>query len=279
MTVEDDRRLDDLLIEQATAGLDDVSGADLKKRLASRPDIDPEAYELAVAAVTLAYLRVEEPMPESVRETLRHMAPEQRSDFPEPIPHPSAFSPPSKREGRDLGYWSGWIAAAAASVVAAIGWWPSAEVTPIAPTTSNATVVAASAPPTAADLRSTRLANDPNVPRADWQVPEGAQVIEIRGDVVWDPEAQVGWLRFTGLPTNDPEIEQYQLWIFDGERDERYPVDGGVFDIASDGEAVIAIDAKLLVSSATLFAVTVESPGGVVVSDRSRIVALASLDS
>ena len=78
-----------------------------------------------------------------------------------------------------------------------------------------------------------------------------------------------------GLAANDPTELQYQLWIFDAERDERYPVDGGVFDIAPEGgTAVIPIRATLPVETAALFAVTVEPPGGVVVSDR-RIALLA----
>jgi hypothetical protein len=55
-----------------------------------------------------------------------------------------------------------------------------------------------------------------------------------------------------------------------------YPVDGGVFEIPADGgEVVIPIEAKLPVGQPTLFAVTVEPPGGVVVSSRERIVLVA----
>ena len=51
----------------------------------------------------------------------------------------------------------------------------------------------------------------------------------------------------------------------------RRPVDGGVFDIAASGEALIPIDAKLPVGAGTIFAVTKERPGGVVVSDREIV--------
>jgi anti-sigma-K factor RskA len=85
-------------------------------------------------------------------------------------------------------------------------------------------------------------------------------------------------MRFVGLPANDTSAEQYQLWIFDGTRDDRYPVDGGVFDIpAGATEVVVPIHARLPVRQAALFAVTVERPGGVVVSSRERIVALAQV--
>ncbi len=86
-------------------------------------------------------------------------------------------------------------------------------------------------------------------------------------------------MRFVGLAPNDPKVLQYQLWIFDKLRDERYPVDGGVFDVGAvgpDGELVIKITAKLAVGEPVLFAITVEPPGGVVVSKRERIVVTAA---
>ncbi len=95
--------------------------------------------------------------------------------------------------------------------------------------------------------------------------------------MVWDPATQRGFLRLVGLAANDPAVHQYQLWIFDGGRDKRYPVDGGVFNIpAAAGEVVIPIHAALPVLSAKAFAVTVEKPGGVVVSGREHVVVLGA---
>jgi anti-sigma-K factor RskA len=72
-------------------------------------------------------------------------------------------------------------------------------------------------------------------------------------------------------------VSEYQIWIFDGTRDQRYPVDGGVFDVpAGNDEIVIPIKAALGVSKAAAFAVTVEKPGGVVVSSRQHVVALGA---
>ena len=83
-------------------------------------------------------------------------------------------------------------------------------------------------------------------------------------------------MRFTGLAANDPDQLQYQLWIFDAGRDDRYPVDGGVFDVpVGADEVVVPIRASLPVGEVALFAVTVEKPGGVVVSSRERIAVLA----
>lgn len=96
-----------------------------------------------------------------------------------------------------------------------------------------------------------------------------------KGDVVWSNAEQKGFMRFSGLSQNDPAATQYQLWIFDGERDDKFPVDGGVFDVTAGGDVVVPIKAKLKVGKPVLFAVTVEKPGGVVVSKRERIVVTA----
>jgi anti-sigma-K factor RskA len=87
-------------------------------------------------------------------------------------------------------------------------------------------------------------------------------------------------MRIAGLQPNDRQRWQYQLWIFDKTRDQKYPVDGGVFDIpAGQTEVLVPIDARLPVSEAVLFAVTVEPAGGVVVSTRERIALLAQRKS
>jgi len=57
-------------------------------------------------------------------------------------------------------------------------------------------------------------------------------------------------------------------------------VDGGVFDVPADAtEVVVPIHAAIAVGAAQAFAVTVEKPGGVVVSAREHIVALAQAQS
>jgi hypothetical protein len=98
------------------------------------------------------------------------------------------------------------------------------------------------------------------------------------GDVVWSPSQQQGFMRFRGLTVNTPTVEQYQLWIFDKNQSEQTPIDGGVFDIDSDQEVIIPIQAKLRVREAYLFAITIEKPGGVVVSSRERLPLLAAVD-
>lgn len=96
------------------------------------------------------------------------------------------------------------------------------------------------------------------------------------GEVLWSTSRQEGVLRLHGLMANLPAQWQYQLWIFDAERDERYPVDGGVFDMpAGAAEIDVPVHARLRVGRPVLFAITVERAGGVVVSKRERVVLVA----
>ncbi len=83
-------------------------------------------------------------------------------------------------------------------------------------------------------------------------------------------------MHFHGLPKNDPGKEQYQLWIIDPTRDDE-PIDGGVFDASGAADVVIPIQAKLAVGSPQAFAITIEKPGGVVVSKQDRLPLLASV--
>ena len=108
-----------------------------------------------------------------------------------------------------------------------------------------------------------------------WQGTDDPHVVgAVRGEAYFDPDSEDGLLEIEGLAPNDPAVEQYQLWIFDAARDERYPVDGGVFDVRSRGRVVIPVKARVDVSTPIQFAVTVERPGGAVVSER-RIALLA----
>jgi anti-sigma-K factor RskA len=108
--------------------------------------------------------------------------------------------------------------------------------------------------------------------------PDPAVRTDAGGSVLWSSELQAGVMTIRGLEANDPSAAQYQLWIVDRNRDGP-PVDGGVFDVrASEGttEVRVAIDAKLLVSDPAAFVITVERPGGVVVSSQARVAMVAA---
>jgi anti-sigma-K factor RskA len=246
-------RLEELLAQRATEGLAEAEAAELARLLERNPGVDADAYDRAAAAVHLAELggRLEE-MPAHLRRALTAAAPQAgagRGAAPRalaPAPRPRASGP-----------WP-WLAVAAALLVAIAGWWPRIVSTPVPTAAERAALVAAGAR------------------RIDWTATEDPFAVGASGDVVWDAASQTGFMRFVGLAANQPTQLQYQLWIFDRQRDERYPVDGGVFDIpAGAGEVIVPIRARVPVGDATLFAVTVEPAGGVVVSTRERIVLLA----
>ena len=130
-----------------------------------------------------------------------------------------------------------------------------------------------------AALRERLLGEAPDLVRVDWSSTEDPIVAAavVRGDVVWSPSRQEGYMTFRGLPANRASEQQYQLWIFDGTRDAARPVDGGVFDVFDpERPLVVPIDAKLDIRDATAFAVTLERAGGVVVSDREHLLLLAA---
>jgi hypothetical protein len=281
-----DERLADLLVQEATEGLDATARAELERLLSAHPGADRDALERVAAAVMLAGDLELEPLPSALRARLvdqgQRWAAENAAG-PQAAAAASVASLPAAREARAArsgravpahsAHWGWWVAAAAV-VIAVVGWYPRLANTPPAPIAVDRPVPPQ---PSAAQQREELLrAAADRLVRWDWATTPDPAAEGVTGDVVWDPVTQRGYMRFVGLPANDARQQQYQLWIFDAERDERYPVDGGVFDVpAGRTEVVVPIDARLAVAKPALFAVTVEKPGGVVVSSRERIVVLA----
>ena len=131
------------------------------------------------------------------------------------------------------------------------------------------------APPDYLALRQAMLAQGSAVKAIDWTPTAYPGMQTVRGDVVWSDAKQKGYMRFVGLPANDPRQQVYQLWIFAANQEEAHPVDGGVFNVNANGEVVIPITAKLFVERPSLFAITIEKPGGVVVSKRDKLALIA----
>jgi hypothetical protein len=175
----------------------------------------------------------------------------------------------------------GWLAAAACLVLAVFGWMrspapPEAPPVAVLPPTPQPAPPPPPAPPTPAEERAALLAKSDSI-KVTLGATKDPAAKGVSGDAVWDPMTQKGFLHFVGLASNDPAVKQYQMWIFDAARDQRYPIDGGVFDVPADvNEVVIPINASLPVTKAAAFAVTVEKSGGVVVSARQHVVALGA---
>lgn len=244
-----DEELQQLLTDHVSQGLSHSERAILQERVAEHPGLRPTELEQAAVVAALAFQRQDDrpsQLPHQLRKQLLDAAPRPSAgevvylNSRQDSAKPSAPSRPS-------GWFSatGWAAAAALALALVF----------IRPEVQQA--------PTRAAL----LAQAADVVQWNWRTENNAAngYEAVAGDVVWSDSAQAGYMRFSGLPANDPLQAQYQLWIIDPTRDD-VPVDGGVFD-ATGGEIVIPIQAKLAISDPKAFAITLEKPGGVVVSD------------
>jgi len=179
---------------------------------------------------------------------------------------------------------AGWYAAAACLLLAAFGWLRSSQLS--APPTANMpSTVPSIAPPPSPTPVPPKLAEEraallalPQAVRLNLNATKDPAAAGVSADAVWDPVTQRGFLRIVGLKPNDPRMEQYQAWIFDASRDQRYPLSAGVFDVGGNSaEVIVPLHADLPVRVAKAFAVTVEAPGGVVVPALHHVVALGAV--
>jgi hypothetical protein len=255
-------RLLELLANRATEGLGPSETVELQRLLAEHPEVDEWELDLAAGAIELALgPEPDEELPEALRARILADAPPVLAATRAAQPISLAAVRARRSRLSTVSMAAGW---AAAAVLAGLLLLP-----PQMPSPSV---------DEAATLRAELLASDALT--VSWSATGDATGPEAEGDVVWSNERQAGVMRFRGLAINDPSVFQYQLWIFDEAQDERYPIDGGVFDVVQEGdEVLVRIDPKLEVVSPTLFAVTIEKPGGVVVSSRERIAVLATVQS
>jgi hypothetical protein len=280
-----DEAMLDLLIKQVTEGLSPEEQRELDvldNEIASAYARD---LEHAAAAISVAGTGRPEPMPAAVRLKIEAQlqaaiasagaAPAAASAGAAPLSAAAAYGAPeggrkassavraigTARPARPRST-AGWWAAAACLVLAVLGWLRSPP------------VLGPGAGPTPAQQRDALLST-PGSLQIQLETTADPAAAGAKVDVVWDPRSQRGFARFVGLKPNDPSQHQYQLWIFDGERDQRYPVDGGVFNVPPNADQVVVpIRAEVAVHAAKAFAVTIEQPGGVVVSGREHVVAI-----
>ena len=287
MSLARTERLQELLATRATQGLPDADSEELVSLLQANPSIQSDAFDLAAATLYLELAsgdEISEQLPQALRQRLltEGGALVRGSSSPADADNVTAFPDPVRSAPSSIGWW----AAAACLLLAVSGWWPrlapnlprdpSSAAVDEGPAIQATTEGATTAELTSAQLRGELLADAADIRVLAWAPTEDSAAAGAVGDVVWSTERQQGFMRIARLEANDPAATQYQLWIFDAARDERYPVDGGIFDIPPGAdEVVIPIDAKVFVNEPALFAVTVEPPGGVVVSDRERIVLVA----
>lgn len=284
-TLPTDERLLDLLALRAVEGLDAPEEAEVIDFE------DPEIFDEAAAVLAIGLAAADtQPLPASLQSRLDRaaedfvrgstMSPTRLAPTQPAVSLTEAPRVQPVASGRGPGVLGlvGWLAAAACLAFATIVW--NAQRTPTSFTPEK-------------QLAS--LESRPGVIRTDWLGLDDAGLAEgphrldagLTGRVVWDPATNEGCMVFEGLAANDPTTFQYQLWIFDATRPTGHlpqfgegilsqrPVDGGVFDVdaskAVAGRVIVPIQAKLPIGQAAIFAVTVEPPGGVVVSDRDVV--------
>lgn len=282
MTEEENEIMLDLLCKQAVYGLT----AEETEQLAQLDSAgyDADSFEITAAAIGQLDLKAEQ-MPDHLFAKVMADADdylaknfnfqEEESEIRE-TPQREVVRVVESKSGRSFMDWFGWAVAAAACIALAVNIY----------TTRNQPTEIVSGQPTQTptqlekldpEQQRLQLVNSPEVVKADFGKGNVNEIAEVSGDVVWSPKKQAGYLRLKGLPKNDAAKQTYQLWIFDESQSEKTPIDGGTFDINSDGEVVIPIDARLRAQKPAAFAITIEKAGGVVVSDRGKIAALAAV--
>ena len=300
-----DDALVDLLIKQVTEGLSPAEQRELDVLDSAVSSRYLRDFERAAAAISLAGTPVTDVPPSALQARLEEQAQAYfasaaggsavhagaahagAADKPAAgnvLPfEPAQHAANARTRGVSRSGAAGWFAAAACLLLAIFSWFRSPQLS--APPVADVHVAVppaivppapVPAPPTPAEERTALLARTESL-KITLGATKDPAAAGVTGDVVWDPATQKGFLHFVGLATNDPRVRQYQIWIFDGERDKRYPVDGGVFDVpANSSEVVIPIHAALPIRLAKAFAVTVEKPGGVVVSGLAHVVVLGA---
>jgi anti-sigma-K factor RskA len=271
----EDERLTELLMQRVTGAMSAPEADALAQAVPKLPRGEVARWERAAAELTAALAEsapaVGDQMPSSLFDRVVATGEASVRSQPKVLPLMPAGAPLSAPRTRrmSLGMLSGWAAAAAVLIISLL----SSRRSPSGVDVPQAPVVL-----TAAQLRDSLLVRDSAASPLAWTATADSSAAGASGDVVWSNRAQRGVMRFAGLKPNDRARWQYQLWIFDKSRNEKYPVDGGVFDVpAGEAEVYVKIDPRVPVGEAVLFAVTVEQAGGVVVSTRERIAVLAKV--
>jgi hypothetical protein len=240
-----------LALDEVTVGLEREERVELHSRVRTR---DLEELELAIAELHVAALGELESPP---AELMRRISDDAHAWLDASKSQPPAV--PLRRARAPFWAAAGWLAAA---LVLAMLVLERVRSRPLDP----------------AERREQLLAHASDLVRAPWKPSGDPLAGGVTGEVVWSRSRQEGYMTLRSLPPNDPARNQYQLWIFDRTRPdwEAKPIDGGVFDVGASDEVIVPIDAKLEVRQAALFAVTLEPPGGVVVSAREHLLATAT---
>lgn len=285
-------RLIELLTDQTLFGLDELECAEFNQLKRQFPELENDnSFELAAATINLNSLDTSKELPANLREKILADAdnffgsPEKARNvvsFPTKSKETAVSSTNRKFETsaeakQPFWQWLGWGVAFAACAALAVNLWMNNSRPPQNDVAVKTPEIVQTPTPelTAAQKREQLIASAPDIVQTDWTAPKDKK--QILGDIVWSGEQQTGYMRFRGLPANNPSRETYQLWIVDEAQNPKTPISGGVFDVNENGEVIIPIDAPIKVRKPKSFAVTREKPGGVVVSKQEEVMAVAKI--
>jgi len=258
-TTADFNRWEELQVGRLLFGLSPNEQAEYDELALKMPTDKTNLFDSVVASIDVAWSGRPEPLPEHLQRSIQIQAEQVLAS------KPSNLAGVPSHEGKSvIGFrnYAPWLVAAASLALSVFIW--------------NSNRPQENVTPSVAQLRAELITSTRDVVQADWSAGT-TPIAGATGDVIWSSERQQGFMRFQGLPVNQPTIEQYQLWIFDKHQSDKTPVDGGVFDVRSNGEVIVPINEKLRIQEAVMFAVTIEKPGGVVVSSRDRLPLLAQV--
>lgn len=286
MTDEKKERMLELLSDQAIFDLNKDELMELEQLKNQFPDWKNFAsFELTAAAIGISNLKTIE-MPEKLRAKIldnaeNYFSPKVVNSEPETENSLGLLTPQTvgsgfaETEKRPLWQWFGWGVAFAACALLAINLWTT-RVQPQPEIAKDNTTIQTPTPELNAFQKRDRfIATASDIVRTKLESPKDTK--EILGEVVWSNSEQKGYVTFRGMPVNNPSEETYQLWVFDETQNDKYPISGGVFDVSESGEVVVPINTELKIRKPKMFAVTEEKPGGVVVSDREKLMAIGKV--
>jgi hypothetical protein len=257
----DKNRWEELQVTRLLFGLTAEEKTEYDDFASQIPAEERDQLDTVVASLDVVWSdRQSEPLPEHLRHAIRIRASQELVSKPVVSLTRPSTNPASALRGNN---YLPWFVSAVCLMLAVFTWISNRP-------TDNVR-------PDVAQLRAELIAANQGLVQAQW-TPGPTPSEGATGDVVWSASQQQGFMRFRGLPVNTPGKEQYQLWIFARNQSDKTPIDGGVFDITSTEEVIIPINAKLFVQDAFMFAVTIEKPGGVVVSSRERLPLLAMVE-
>lgn len=284
--LEKQEKVFDLLTERTVYGLSETEKKELEDLMKMFPEWqDDDSFALTAAAINLSAVPFGEEMPAHLKSKILSDSEkyfEKEEDNGKVLQFDSKKQPGEMQAESSAGLferlfgakWLGWTVAAAACAALALNLWltrpQTTEIVKTPPPTATPV-----APPSLTQQREQLVASASDVVTRSWSDFDPKKPRGVQGDVVWSNSQQKGFVRFRGLPVNDKAKEAYQLWIFDD--NQKNPVSAGIFNVNQDGEVIIPMDAALQIQKPTMIGVTVEKPGGVVVSELGKVMAVAKV--